>query len=225
MKRISLVLNVINSNNLVIEYYLNHEISSFVYSLINDIELHDIKCANKFCFSNIIFKNNTSNNGLHIHESKAHLLISSDLPNVISSIIKNVDYNKIYKVSNILFKVVKIYEDNNINLNLPSKFKTFSPIVIEKFGGGEISLIDNPSFFISELKKTILNKIGRVADINIIIDNSTIINRGVRFKGGYIEGYLFNFEIQSEYDVILKSYYNGFGNKNAMGFGFVKQIK
>jgi len=229
MKRISLVLNVLNYNNLVIEYYLNHEISAFVYSLVNDQELHDSTETNKFSFSNIIFKNNTfeNNNGIHIHESKAHLIISSDRQNVIDSIIKNVDYKKLYSVSNILFRIVSIHEDTDINLNIPSKFRTISPVVINNEPGkkGQISLILNKNMFISGLKTNISNKIDRVTDIDIIIDISTIIQRRVRYKDGYIMGYLFDFEIQSDYDVILKSYYNGFGCKNAIGFGFVKQIK
>ena len=204
----------------------------FRSSLIDDSEFHESGLPNKFSFFDVIFKNNTfSKDGIHISESKAHLIISSDNQDILDKLISNINNQKVYRISNIIFKIVSIHNDDNINIPNDStinliKLKTVSPIVINNYDEElYLSLINDEELFINGLKKNIITKIGKPSDIDIIIDKNTIKQKAVNYKGGLIIGFLFDFKIISNNDVILKSYYNGFGSKNAIGFGFVKQIK
>lgn len=78
MKRISIGLEILNHKDLIVNYSLNGEISSFIYSILRKEYpgLHESKEIKDFCFSNIIFKDaKYESDGIHLtNNSRAWLL-------------------------------------------------------------------------------------------------------------------------------------------------------
>lgn len=232
MKRISVVLNIVNNDNLVVKYDLNEYISSFVYSQLeyNYPNLHGSKEIKDFCFSNIIFNGaKYERDGVHLSSScKYHLLISSSDSNKIRTIKNaiNINKNRVYRINNIGFKIDSVNNDDKYRITNCANLKAVTPICITDKDGSYVSLIDNEDLFISGLKKNILHKCSlREGDIDIVVDRETITRKRVSYKDSSIIGFRFNFKITCDSNILERSYYGGFGIKNALGFGFVKMNK
>ena len=230
MKRISLVLDILNYNNLIIKYDLNYETSSLIYSWLKDEfpELHDKKDNKGFCYSDIITPNSKNTpNGLSISSPKAYLNISSIHEDHILEIERKLNDNigKIYDIDNIKIRVLKIYNDNHIDFSNSMNFWTLSPVCVSTIDNTEVSLLKTPEIFINSLKKNIINKYNINSDVEINIDQKSIKQKSIAYKDGHILAFLFNFNIKSDVDIIKKIYYNGLGIKNSIGFGMIRKNK
>jgi CRISPR-associated endoribonuclease Cas6 len=230
MKRISLVLDILNYNNLIIKYNLNYETSSLIYSWLEDEfpELHDDKDNKGFCYSDIITPNSKNiTHGISISTPKAYLNISSLHEDHILAIERKLNNNpgKIYDVDNIKFRVLKIYNDNHVDFSDNMDFWTLSPVCVSFIANEEVSLLNTPEIFINSLKKNIINKYNITSKLDINIDMKSIKRKKVTYKDGHILSFLFNFNIKGDVEIIKKIYYNGLGIKNSIGFGMIRKIK
>lgn len=242
MKRISIAIDILNFKNLKVSYDLNHEIQSLIYSLLENEykDLHDEITIKDFTFTNLIFRECKRSNIVELNTSKAYLNISSDDENKISAIIKVLtsDVNKIYYISNIKFTISDIKDIDKSVINNKVKLRTETPICLtaqkeelkyltnpNKKEFPYISLIYDEDFFIKKLKHNILHKSNLFDDdIKININKKSIKRKSIPYKDGYIVCFHFEFEIEGKSEIIEKSYYAGFGTKNALGFGYVKLL-
>ena len=230
MKRISLVLEILNNDNLIVKYDLNEQISSFIYSLLEKEfpQLHNEKGIKNFCFSNIIFtKSKFEKEGILVTNSKAHLLISSSEKRIIGSIVNSINSDrKVYKIDNIRFKINAVYNDDFLKIDKELNLKTVTPICVIDKNSDCISLLENKELFVEFLKKNMIHKNNFINDNIIIeIDEQSIKQKKILYKEKKLLSFLFNFKVTSSQELIQNSYYKGFGLKNSIGFGFVKIIK
>lgn len=232
MKRIGVSINILNYNNLIIDYSLHEQLNGFIYSLLKlkFPELHENRGIKDFNFSNLISpKAKYNKDGIHISQPRAYLNISSTDDDKINCIIEQLqNKSTIHKISNIDFRILSVYDDSiNITGN-HIKLRTTTPVCINtKTDDKEryVSLIEEKQLFLDNMKHNIKTKTG-CSDIEIIIADKNIQRKSMKYKDGYITGYLFDFEIKCEDANILNTiYYNGVGIKNALGFGFVDLIK
>lgn len=230
MNRISIVLEILNHKDLIVNYNLNWEISSFIYSILKNEypRLHESKEIKDFCFSNIIFKDaKYESDAIHLtNNSRARLLFSSNDVNKLNSLILGLcDNNKNYSIGNINFKIHSIHPDNNIVIDNEVNFKTETPICVTSEKDGKtyyVSLKDDEKLFIECLKKNMIHKNNFIDDsIDIEIDRTTIKQKRIAYKNTSIMGFLFNFKIKANKETIEKSFNGGFGTKNSLGFGYV----
>lgn len=231
MNRIKISLEVLNYNDLIVDYNLNHELSSFFYALLKDDfpKLHDDKKIKNFVFSNIILPNAVYlKEGIALKSSYACILFSSTDSKKVESIEKKLKIkNKVYEVLNIHFKVNEVYNDDLKVMGSSLFLRTVTPacITINKEGKETfISLIDEPELFAEYMKKNIISKAKCENNewIEIEIDKNSVKRKLIKFKNCYIQGFLFDFNIKCSPRIMSIVLYNGIGVKNAIGLGFVK---
>jgi CRISPR-associated endoribonuclease Cas6 len=144
----------------------------------------------------------------------------------------NIDYNKIYKIDNVVFKIKSIkFDSEKISSNVVG-LRTISPICIAKNhindNGKKIKKFLSPSdndyneYFIKNFLGA--NNI----DVFLEIDKSSIKKKKIELFDNKqtVNAYIFDFFIKcDDIDLLNKNYFDGFGSKNSQGFGLVQLIR
>lgn len=231
MNRIFLKLKILNSKGLVLNPGMNHYISSFIYNLVNDNDLHDSTKMKHFTFSDIFFDTYDFKKGkINVSGDSATLVISSKDSKFSSKILKSsLDKNKIHRIGKMFFNIINVDFDNT-KVEDDNLFycKAVSPICLTKKGDRyEQYLSPKDDEYQMYLTRHLERRLGyKPKNFSFMVDGERPIkSKMINIKGTKIRGYKYNFFIKCDSETFNELYYSGFGGKCSQGFGMFNVLK
>lgn len=236
MIKVKITLKILNNFGLTVKPNLNHSISSFIYTHIDEAlskKFHDVSDIKPFTFSKIIFDKYLfrPDHNIDVLSDSAHFIISSINDELIKSFCEHVVYEKFYEIDNIIFTISNIESFTAKVIGEQFHIKMKEPICInckEIINNKTNEKYPDPSDprFINALISNINRKCQSSLVINDIeIIQSTMKKKKISYtKNGDIIGYMGEFKINCSEEVINYLFYNGIGVKNSCGFGLFEII-
>ena len=233
MKRVYLEIEILNHQGLKVKYDLNHSISSFIYKILDDKELHNSKKIKNFTFSNLLFGSHRRiKSGILVKDNKGLLIVSSSEKDIIDKFIENVNssikVNTTHKISNLFMRIVNHRVEQTLTSANASMFycETITPICLTKPGDRYEQYLgpDNPEY-LDYLKKHLNSRFGTNINIEFMVDRGKAIkSKMVDIKGTNVRGFKYNFFIRCDTATFNELYYSGIGAKCSQGMGMIKLI-
>lgn len=216
----------IDSITLPIEY--KHIIQGVIYKLINENDysdyIHDELMINKFCFSKLFGNHKIRNNKIVFYNS-FELYVSSIHKELIELLISKLKTEKITLLDQTI-DFVEIYNDLTYIDTEEIRIKTLSPVTIHQHDENN-TFYFNPysSNYVEVLNYNFCNKLGIENMFLFNIKDFNNVKKVIsKYKGFIIEAYEFEATITGDKKILNNLYQFGLGNKNSIGFGFIKLL-
>ena len=227
------------NNHLLIPYNYNHVLSAIIYRKINDLDLaaklHFSKDFKFFTFSQIYFEKWKYNRqGIVSLDGKLSFYVSSPNDHLIKSLVEgHLENTEVdFKGSKLLVEKIELLKKPEFENKM--KMKTMSPVTasIKREIDNKLKIWDlgpGDERFYEGVQKNLINKyISFYGDYNgdkwvkLKPDMKTAKKRRIEIKGDFHRGYMMNFEIEADPNLIEFAYGCGLGEKNSMGFGMIE---